>query len=63
VNIQSITLLCALLTFGFTFLFSRKKILPNGFVYADIIPDLNVELRIFSVDVFVGDTITGYSYQ
>ena len=35
--------------------------LPEGFVYVkDIIPDLNVQLRYFSTNNFVGDTITGY---
>jgi D-alanyl-D-alanine dipeptidase len=44
---------------GFTF--QHKKSLPEGFVYVkDIIPDLNVQLRYFSTNNFVGDTVTGY---
>ena len=35
--------------------------LPQGFVYVeDIITDINVELRYFSMHNFVGDTIDGY---
>ena len=35
--------------------------LPTGFVYArDVINDLDIELRYFSVNNFVGDTIEGY---
>ena len=35
--------------------------LPEGFVYAsEIIPDLNVELRYYTDNNFVGDTIDGY---
>ena len=46
-----------LLTFGF----QQKQTLPDGFVYAkSIIPDLDVELRYFSENNFVGDTIDGY---
>jgi D-alanyl-D-alanine dipeptidase len=38
-----------------------KKSLPEGFVYArSIIPDLEVELRYYSTNNFVGDTIEGY---
>jgi len=51
--------LCALVVFGFTF--PQKEKLPEGFVYVkEIIPDLNVQLRYFSSNNFVGDTITGY---
>ncbi|MFT5243268.1 MAG: D-alanyl-D-alanine dipeptidase [Glaciecola sp.] len=54
-----IILICALTALGFTF--QQKKSLPEGFVYVkDIIPDLNVQLRYFSTNNFVGDTITGY---
>ena len=45
------------------FSFSEKEAspLPEGFVYVkSIIPDLDVELRYFSTNNFVGDTITGY---
>ena len=39
-----------------------KQDLPNGFVYAkDIINDLDVELRYYSTENFVGDTIEGYN--
>ena len=35
--------------------------LPESFVYVKtIIPDLDVELRYYSSNNFVGDTITGY---
>lgn len=45
------------LMFGFL----QKKELPAGFVYAkSVIPDLDVELRYFSENNFVGDTIDGY---
>src|SRR5690606_23497483 len=38
-----------------------KEYLPEGFVYAkSIIPDIKVELRYYSTNNFVGDTITGY---
>lgn len=38
-----------------------QKELPEGFVYAnDIIKDLDVELRYYSANNFVGDTIDGY---
>ena len=38
-----------------------KQTLPEGFVYAkDIIKDLDVELRYYTVNNFVGDTIDGY---
>ena len=47
----------------FAFLVSMKaqKTLPEGFVYVkDVIPDLSVQLRYYSTNNFVGDTITGY---
>lgn len=45
----------------FAFCPQEQKVLPEGFVYVkDIIPDLNVQLRYFSTNNFVGDTITGY---
>ena len=38
-----------------------KQTLPEGFVYAkDIIKDLDVELRYYTANNFVGDTIDGY---
>ncbi len=40
---------------------SQKQNLPDGFVYVKtIIPDLEVELKYYSTDNFVGDTIDGY---
>lgn len=39
----------------------NSKELPDGFIYAkDVIPDLNIELRYYSTNNFVGDTIDGY---
>ena len=36
--------------------------LPEGFVYVnDVIPDLDVELRYYTTNNFVGDTIDGYN--
>jgi len=47
---------------GFAFGFQQKQNLPEGFVYAkNLIPDLDVELRYYSSDNFVGDTIEGYN--
>lgn len=38
-----------------------KTPLPDGFVYVQtLMPDLDVELRYYSTNNFVGDTITGY---
>lgn len=38
-----------------------EKSLPEGFVYANsIIPDIEVDLRYYSTNNFVGDTIAGY---
>jgi len=53
-----ISIFClVLVVFGF----NEKQTLPEGFVYAKtIIPDLDVELRYFSENNFVGDTIDGY---
>lgn len=40
---------------------NAQNSLPEGFVYAnDYIPDLQVELRYYSTNNFIGDTITGY---
>jgi D-alanyl-D-alanine dipeptidase len=45
----------------FIFSMQEQKVLPKDFVYVeDIIPDLSVQLRYFSSNNFVGDTITGY---
>ena len=39
----------------------KKQTLPEGFVYAKtVIPDLDVELRYYIPNNFVGDTIDGY---
>ncbi|WP_298761786.1 M15 family metallopeptidase [uncultured Psychroserpens sp.] len=47
------------IVFGFTA--QEKKGLPEGFIHVkDIIPDIDVELRYFSNNNFVGDTIAGY---
>lgn len=47
---------------AFAFGFQQKQKLPEGFVYAKtIIPDLDVELRYFTTNNFVGDTIDGYN--
>ncbi|WP_296382051.1 M15 family metallopeptidase [Winogradskyella sp.] len=46
-----------LMTFGF----NQKQTLPEGFVYAKtLIPDLDVELRYYTTNNFVGDTIDNY---
>lgn len=48
----------AFLMFGF----NQKQTLPKGFVYVkSVIPDLDVELRYFTTNNFVGDTIDGYN--
>ncbi|MDN3492531.1 M15 family metallopeptidase [Winogradskyella bathintestinalis] len=58
-NYKIILLLGSLLFM--TLSFQKKETLPDGFVYAkSVIPDLNVELRYFSENNFVGDTIDGY---
>jgi len=50
------------LTFLICFVFSSFYAqLPNGFVYVeDVIPDLEVELRYFTANNFVGKPIEGY---
>ncbi|MEO1033213.1 MAG: M15 family metallopeptidase [Bacteroidota bacterium] len=41
--------------------FNQKKALPEGFVYVrSEIPDLDVELRYYGTNNFIGDTIDGY---
>ena len=41
--------------------FAQKQTLPEGFVYGNsVIPDIDVELRYYSTNNFVGDTIIGY---
>ena len=52
-------LICCFVVFGFTN--QKSSTLPDGFVYAkNVIADINVELRYFSSNNFVGDTIDGY---
>ena len=51
---------CLVLTLVF-FGFQQHKELPEGFVYVKSeIPDIDVELRYYSIQNFVGDTIDGY---
>lgn len=51
-------IVASLLCFGFY----QKQELPEGFVYVkSIIPDLNVELKYYTTNNFVGDTIDGYN--
>ncbi|MBC2845962.1 M15 family metallopeptidase [Winogradskyella flava] len=58
-NYKTLTYLVCVLMFVFGF--TERQILPDGFVYVkSIIPDLDVELRYFSANNFVGDTIDGY---
>lgn len=55
------TTVVSLLLLWFAFGFQKSKGLPEGFVDTKtIIPDLNVELRYYSSNNFVGDTIDGY---
>lgn len=47
--------------FAAMFSIQEKRQLPKGFVHVkDVIPDIDVELRYFSENNFVGDTIDGY---
>lgn len=49
------------MVFALTYTLQEKKPLPKGFVYVkDIIKDIDVDLRYFSEQNFVGDTIDGY---
>ncbi|WP_282043046.1 M15 family metallopeptidase [Winogradskyella flava] len=58
-NYKTLTYLVCVLMFVFGF--TERQTLPDGFVYVkSIIPDLDVELRYFSANNFVGDTIDGY---
>jgi len=55
------TLLYLVFTALVVFSFKQKQDLPEGFVYAKtVIPDLDVELRYYTSNNFVGDTIDGY---
>lgn len=52
--------LCILI--GLSFTTQQKNDLPEGFIYVkNVIPDIDVELRYFSPNNFVGDTINGYN--
>lgn len=54
ISIIALGLLC----FGFY----QKQELPEGFVYVkSVIPDLDVELKYYTTNNFVGDTIDGYN--
>ncbi|WCO00770.1 M15 family metallopeptidase [Psychroserpens ponticola] len=51
----------SLILLWFSFGSQESNELPEGFVYAkNVIPDLNIELRYFTTNNFVGDTIDGY---
>ena len=53
--------LIVLTFFILAFQVQDKTLLPEGFVYVKtLMPDLDVELRYYSTNNFVGDTITGY---
>ncbi|WP_299115875.1 M15 family metallopeptidase [uncultured Winogradskyella sp.] len=55
------TLSYLLFVIAISFGYVQKKNLPEGFVYVDtIIEDLDVELRYYGSNNFVGDTIDGY---
>ncbi|MBR9847702.1 MAG: M15 family metallopeptidase [Algicola sp.] len=57
-KIISISFLTLLVVFGY----QESIKLPDGFVYVkQIIPDLDIELRYYSANNFVGDTIDGYN--
>lgn len=50
-----------LIAFVFLLCLSKKEKLPEGFVYVDeVIPTIEVDLKYYSTDNFVGDTINGY---
>ena len=58
-NYKTLLYLASFLFIGLGF--PQKQTLPDGFVYVkSVIPDLDVELRYFSQNNFVGDTIDGY---
>jgi D-alanyl-D-alanine dipeptidase len=53
--------LIVLMFFILAFHVQDKTLLPDGFVHVKtLMPDLDVELRYYSTNNFVGDTITGY---
>ncbi|WP_191859268.1 M15 family metallopeptidase [Hanstruepera ponticola] len=57
---MKIKVILLLIVFG-TLALVRQNHLPDNFVYAkSIIPDLEVELRYYGSNNFVGDTIDGY---
>ncbi|MBO6606064.1 M15 family metallopeptidase [Psychroserpens sp.] len=50
------------LLIGLSFTSQQNDVLPEGFVYVkDVIPDIDIELRYYSSNNFVGDTINGYN--
>ncbi|WP_138434560.1 M15 family metallopeptidase [Winogradskyella algicola] len=55
-------ILISIITLGFLcFGFYQKQELPEGFVYVkSVIPDLDVALKYYTTNNFVGDTIYGY---
>jgi D-alanyl-D-alanine dipeptidase len=58
-NYKTHTYLVCIIVLAFGF--QQKPSLPEGFVYAKtLIPDLDVELRYYTTNNFVGDTIDGY---
>ena len=59
---MKIKIVLVLVIFGFALSgFVRQSKLPKGFEYArNVIKDLDVELRYYSTNNFVGDTIDGY---
>ena len=55
------SILLVFVVFALAFTKQDSSPLPEGFVYVKtIIPDLDVELRYFTTNNFVGDTIDGY---
>ncbi|WP_400077734.1 M15 family metallopeptidase [Winogradskyella sp. R77965] len=58
-NFKTIILVICIAFFAFAP--KQSQDLPEGFIYAkDIIKDLDVELRYYTTNNFVGDTIDGY---
>jgi D-alanyl-D-alanine dipeptidase len=58
-NYKTVILIFCVVFFAFTP--KQNQDLPEGFIYAkDVIKDLDVELRYYTANNFVGDTIDGY---
>ena len=54
-------ILFAFIIMGTAFQSEKKADVPEGFVFVKtLIPDLDIELRYYSTNNFVGDTINGY---